>query len=503
MTQPTALDRLQRRLDAAWHANLPGATDDHLVVVLPSFGIGESLLAHYAARASALEHRFVVSVLMLGRLPGAHLVYLLSQAPEPAVWDHYLALLPEAARSDARQRFTVVGLDDPRPLSVATKLLARPEVLKQVRRLCAGRLAFVEPWNVTEAEVAVAQAIDVPILGTLPDRWPLGYKSAGRRLFAAAGVPAPTGSEDVHDLEEVCAATSGIVAAEPDSVGVVVKHDNSGAGDGNVVVRFDRGRDPLEQVRETWAGLPAWYVDDLRAGGVVEQLLDAARYTSPSAQVDLRPDGGVTVLATHEQLVGGENGQVFLGCRFPADPGYAARLGEYAASVGEVLAAQGCRGRVAVDFVATHAEVEGDDGGWEVRALEVNLRKGGTTHPYCVLRNLVPGRYDVAAGQWRSDADGSPRCYVATDNLVFPSWRGIPVAEVLAATRSDGLHFDAARGSGVVLHMLSGLAVDGRCGLTAIAHTPDEADRFLERTRNVIDRVAAGATPSGLAEVVS
>jgi hypothetical protein len=115
----------------------------------------------------------------------------------------------------------------------------------------------------------------------------------------------------------------------------------------------------------------------------------------------------------------------------------------------------------------------------------------------------VPGRYDVAAGQWRSDADGSPRCYVATDNLVFPSWRGIPVAEVLAATRSDGLHFDAARGSGVVLHMLSGLAVDGRCGLTAIAHTPDEADRFLERTRNVIDRVAAGATPSGLAEVVS
>ena len=99
-----------------------------------------------------------------------------------------------------------------------------------------------------------------------------------------------------------------------------MKHDNSGAGDGNVVVRFDGRRDLVEQVREVWAGLPAWYVEDLRAGGVVERLHDAARYSSPSAQVDLRPDGGVTVLATHEQLVGGDNGQVFLGCRFLADP---------------------------------------------------------------------------------------------------------------------------------------------------------------------------------------
>jgi hypothetical protein len=109
----------------------------------------------------------------------------------------------------------------------------------------------------------------------------------------------------------------------------------------------------------------------------------------------------------------------------------------------------------------------------------------------------------VAAGQWRADADGSPRCYVASDNLVSPAWRGIPVAEVLAATRADGLHFDAARGSGVVFHMLSGLAVDGRCGLTAIAHAPDEADRLVEETRRVMDGVADGAEPSGRAEVVT
>ena len=32
------------------------------------------------------------------------------------------------------------------------------------------------------------------------------------------------------------------------------------------------------------------------------------------------------MLATHEQVIGGDNGQVYTGCRFPADPAYAAAL---------------------------------------------------------------------------------------------------------------------------------------------------------------------------------
>lgn len=45
----------------------------------------------------------------------------------------------------------------------------------------------------------------------------------------------------------------------------------------------------------------------------------------------------------------------------------------------------------------------------------------------------------------------------------------------IQAVEDAGLSFDNATGSGVVLHMLSGLAVDGRMGLTAIGRTPDEA----------------------------
>ncbi len=43
---------------------------------------------------------------------------------------------------------------------------------------------------------------------------------------------------------------------------------------------------------------------------------------------------------------------------------------------------------------------------------------------------------------------------------------------------------------GTVLHMLAGLAIDGRCGVTAIALTPAEADAMYEAVRATIQRLA-------------
>jgi hypothetical protein len=117
-----------------------------------------------------------------------------------------------------------------------------------------------------------------------------------------------------------------------------------------------------------------------------------------------------------------------------------------------------------------------------VKALEVNLRKGGTTHPYSALRSLVPGRYDTEAGTWLADADGSPRAYRSTDNFLDPSLAERSPQSVIDAVRDAGLQFDSTRGTGVVLHMLGCLAVDGRFGATAIGHTPEHADELYAAT---------------------
>ena len=486
-----AFDDLQSGLGDVLALNKPGSVEPHVVVVLPSFSLGESLLCHYADRIPSLEHRFLVACLMLCRIQACEMVFVTCEAPTAAVIDYYLALVPDRFRDSVRSRLRTVVVDDLSPRAVAAKLLDRPEVLDRLRDSFDGRPAFVEPWNVTDLEVAVAGRLGVPVNGTAPDLWPLGYKSAGRRLFREAGVPTPFGREDVHSVEEAVEALVAVRRARPDAPGAVIKHDNSGAGDGNVVIDFrdlPDGAAEVDALRTSVQSLPEWYREDLRLGGVVEELVAGALVTSPSVQLDILPGGAVEVLATHEQVLGGETGQVYTGCRFPADPAYAAELARHGGAVGERLAAAGVLGRLSVDFVAA------DDGAgaWAISALEVNLRKGGTTPPYAVLRNLVPGRYEVDPGRWLAE-DGTVRAYRSTDNLVDERWRVLSPSEVIVAVTASGVGFDPVTGTGVVLHMLSGLHIDGRFGLTAIGLTPDHADELHERAKSAVEAVTLAA----------
>ena len=268
---------------------------------------------------------------------------------------------------------------------------------------------------------------------------------------------------------------------------MVIKLDDSGAGDGNIVVNLVAPDASGDALRQRLLSMPDWYLDDLRKGAVVEELITGEWRASPSAQIDIEPSGRAVVLATHDQILGGDNGQVYTGCRFPADSSYAGEIARNAARIGELLAARGAVGRVGVDFVAAHEAT----GQWSVRALEVNLRKGGTTHPYTALRCLVPGRYDSERGVWIA-ADDSNRAYVSTDNAVDPNWRSLGQGVVIDAVAGAGLRFDRAIGTGVVLHMLSGLPIDGRFGLTAIGRSAEHAHELYERALAAVAAAAPG-----------
>ncbi len=482
-----AFDALQLRLREVWEANRPGSTTPHVVVGLPSFGLRESILAHYAERIPSLEHRYLHASLLLRSIPACEFIHVTCQDPGEEVLAYYAHLASPRDPAAFRNRVTIFEVPDLSPRSVAVKLLERPALVASLRDIIGGRLAMIEPWNVTEPVVDLALQLGAPVNGSSPDLWPLGFKSAGRQLIQRAGVPTPLGREGVHTLDEVIHAIDEIRQADPFATALVLKTDNSGAGDGNQTIRLtgpDGRPCPLGEIREFLERLPSWYLQDLRAGGVVEELIGQSP-ASPSVQVDINPDHSVTVLATHEQVLGGEGGQVYEGCFFPANPAYAVQLAEYGRAVGEELAKVGGLGRFALDFVAVP-----EDGQWRLFALEVNLRKGGTTHPHTALRYLVPGRYEPEVG-WVSEAGGT-RCYRSTDNLVDPEWTGVRPALVIEAVEKAGLAFDHATGTGVVLHMLSGLAVDGRLGLTAFGVSAEQCDLLYESTREAIERVAQG-----------
>lgn len=460
------------RLARALSANQPGSSTPHTVVVLPSYSVGESMLAHYGHRIPALEHRQLLSVLMLPHVERAQILFVTSQRPERKVLDYYLSLVPVEHRRAMRARIRIIEVADPTPRSVTDKLLDRPDLVARLRRMARGGLAYIEPWNVTPNEMELARRLGMPLNGTAADLWPLGFKSNGRRVMRSAGVPLPLGHEDVRSVGGVVAAADGIRQQHPDAAGVIVKTDNASTGDGNRILRFSAST-TVTELRNAVESLDPMFLADVRRGAVVEELVVGAGFACPSVQLDIKPGGHVEVLSTHEQLMGGPDGQEYLGCQFPANPSYRDVLPSYGVAVGRALATQGALGRVGVDFAA----VQSAAGSWDIYGLEINLRKCGTNHPQFTLRNLVPGRYDDATGRWITE-DGSERCYLATDNLVDPSWVGRPMDDVVRAIRSAGLEFDRHTRTGLVLHMFSGLDIDGRIGLTAIGVSPAHAEEL-------------------------
>ena len=147
-------------------------------------------------------------------------------------------------------------------------------------------------------------------------------------------------------------------------------------------------------------------------GGIVEERIIGEELLSPSVQLRALPDGTVELLSTHDQLLGGASGQSYLGCTFPADPAYSRLISHPAMAVGKRLAAEGVLGRFAVDFVV----VRDAAGEWSAYAIELNLRKGGTTHPFLTLQFLTDGRYDGPSGRFLTP-EGAEKHLVATDHL--------------------------------------------------------------------------------------
>src|SRR5207244_528056 len=187
-------------------------------------------------------------------------------------------------------------------------------------------------------------------------------------------------------------------------------------------------------------------------GGVVEERIAGDEVRSPSVQLRITPLGKLEVLSTHDQLLGGPSGQSYLGCRFPADPGYATTITREAAKIGARLAREGVLGRFALDFVTVRR-----GGAWEPYAIELNLRKGGTTHPFLTLQFLTDGTYDAGTGVFTAPS-GREKCFVASDHVESPAYRGLTPDDLFDIVARRDLHFDQSRQIGVVLHMMAGIA---------------------------------------------
>ena len=306
-------------------------------------------------------------------------------------------------------------------------------------------------------------------------------------------MPHPLGVEDLRTLDDVVDAVVEMRAARPTMDSAIVKLNEGVSGRGQRPRRPaglpapgspDERAAVVERVRAWSSESPTTPFDVYVAkfaegGGIVEERIVGDELRSPSVQLRVLPGGDVELLSTHDQLLGGASGQSYLGCAFPADPEYARAITQHAATIGERLAELGVLGRFAVDFVVVR-ETQGE---WTPYAIELNLRKGGTTHPFLTLQFLTDGRYDPTTALFLTPR-GHEKHLVATDHLESELLRGLAPSDLFDIVARHGLHFDQSRQVGVVFHMISCLTEHGRVGLTAVGDTPAR-------------RTGATATPSG------
>ena len=459
-------------LQRAFVDRLGGASvsdiEEGTIVVVPSatFALAELQKIVGIAR---YEERLLCMLLWL-RKPGLRMVYVTSLPVDPAIVDYYLGFLPDP--EGARDRLTMLTLEDPDPEALAPKLVRRSDVLDAIAAAAGpADQAYLLPFNVTPHEEALSERLQLAVYGPTSEAAALGSKSGSRRVARQAGVAVLPGEEDLRSVPELDAAVDRLRGAG--AAAAVAKLNNGFSGQGNAILDLHAGSDSVLACPTTFcAGEESWASFAIKMqeeGAIVEELVRRAGTTSPSVQVRIAPNGAVEVVSTHDQILGGPENQVYLGCRFPASAEYRLVIQEQAVWVAEVLAAEGVMGSFGIDFIVP------PDG--EVFLSEINLRMGGTTHPYWMARLATGATYDAETGELV--VNGQRRCYVASDNLKADALKGRTPADVIAEVRRRGWAFDPERGTGATVHLLGALPDHGKMGVTCIGATMDEAESLF------------------------
>ena len=529
----TEFDRLQKKLVPLWKSIERFNQDPQTIVVVPSMSIDA---IDSGAVIQAYEERFLFLLLLL-RQPRARLIYVTSRMILPSIIDYYIDLLPGVIPSHARQRlFLISPLDGSvRPLS--DKLLERPRLIERIRSLIIDfDRAHLVPFNTTNREKELALRLGIPMYGADPKFFPLGTKSGCRKIFVEENVPHPLGCENIGTKEELLNAITQMRAKKPSIEQVMVKLNEGVSGEGNAVIDLSglpaagiddpgfpnkrvKGRDHRSRLQHkadvgrrdmsTRPGSPIPATRELAAleqrvqamrfelegitydsymkklqerQGVVEERIMGDEFRSPSVQLRITPLGAVELLSTHDQLLGGPSEQSYLGCVFPADAAYAGLITEEAAKIGKRLAKEGVIGRFALDFVVVRAK----EGKWEPYAIEINLRKGGTTHPFLTLQFLTDGTYDPRTAIFTAP-NGQRKFFVASDHVESPRYRTLTPDDLFDIVVRYNLHFGQTRQTGVVFHMMSALGELGRMGLTAVGNSHEDAKATYDRAIAVLD----------------
>ncbi|KAM7396795.1 hypothetical protein PAMP_019806 [Pampus punctatissimus] len=230
-------------------------------------------------------------------------------------------------------------------MCLSTILKYSPRTLKRIKNLIQGKQAYIIGGVAHEDDLAVADELGVPILGSEPAIAQLySTKSGGKRIFTGAEVDVPPGQGDVYSLNQLHETLAELMTQNIDVQRWLFKMDSEHGGRGTAycdichlscynwaLQEYHRYGPKLWNTKYIQESVLLRYLDEipewlaryarpaktscypnwacflktfLRQGGVVEAFPPSDSVTCLTVDLLLEPGGEVTMLSCGDQLHG-------------------------------------------------------------------------------------------------------------------------------------------------------------------------------------------------------
>ncbi|NXF01031.1 IQCH protein, partial [Smithornis capensis] len=409
--------------------------------------------------------------------------------------DRFKILTPEAINSFPEHH-----------MCLATQLKYSPRTLQRIQVLIQSRDAYVVGGVPHPDELAVADVLDVPVLGSGPEVAQLcNTKSGTKRIFATARVPTPPGECDIHSKEQMIHALSQLVMGNMEVQRWLFKVNEGCGGNGTAYcdvishlecyhwIQEEQQRHGLEGWSESRArelalvkisqelpGLLAQHVQPvnekrfptwekflqtfLSQGGVIEAFPFSSSVTNLTVDMLIEPTGEIQIVSSGDQLHA-EGPLQSSGTTIPQRSVDPAVLNSLCWKIGKTCKSKGVLGYFSVDFVAfTHPQTMEQ----QVWATDLDLCYSDQLALTQLMLYLTDGNLDCGSScleaplgskKVKSQRNpvvclqpppGSPRCAVASSQLRHSSLSGTSYNLLLQRCEARGVGFDLQEKQGTV-----------------------------------------------------
>ncbi|KAG8440791.1 hypothetical protein GDO86_006503 [Hymenochirus boettgeri] len=381
------------------------------IIHIPSLGYTETQRAQTA-------DLHILQNLQIGRLcdiadPNVDVIFVSPVKLDEDIQQYYRRLFglrpavlsgnPQDA-SELQERFTFLTPDavehfPNHHMCLSTLLKYSPKSLQRIRNLIHGREAYIVGGVSHADDLAVADMLGIPLLGTEPQLAQLySSKSGSKRVFKGTGLLTPPGAYDICTQQQFIETLAQLITDNLSVTCWLFKVDNEFGGNGTAFCDLakhlpsytwatrERQRYGPDTWKQKWAQekvllqimqelpqvlenhaqpvnrkrFPNWdkFLDALVSrGGVIEAFPPADSVTCLTVDLLISPDGGVHVVSCGDQIHGPNPFQC-VGSSVPQCSVPINVLNAMCNHIGEACKAHGIMGYLSVDlltFIDTHS----------------------------------------------------------------------------------------------------------------------------------------------------